>query len=324
MEVIQDFTTIDPVFRGAVLAIGNFDGVHRGHKQVIDVARERADYFGVPVGVLTFEPHPQEFFRPEKASFRLTPLEAKARIMHRIGVDVLFAAPFNQGMASTSPQHFIDSVLLRDLATIHVVAGYDFHFGHKRAGDPAVLAYMGEMEGLGVTIVDRVVDDGDPARTNSSTEIRDFLRGGKPKDAARLLGHPWFIEQRVEAGDARGRGLGFPTANLSLSGLVEPAHGVYAVRVTLPGPAAYQPGQVVEGIANLGPQPTFGSDEVRLEAFLFDFEGDLYGKHLTVELIDYVRPVQKFDGPDALKAQIAKDIETARAQLAAATGDPLH
>lgn len=316
MDVIQDYQNIPPVFRGAVVALGNFDGVHKGHQFVIDVARERADFFGVPLAVVTFEPHPQEFFQPSMRTRRLTPLPAKAKLLERYGINLVFALPFDATLSSTSAQAFISDILLGSLGAIHAVAGYDFQFGHQRGGDTAVLSYMGEMEGLGVTIVDRVSDENDAALTPSSSYIRSLLAEGKPEEAARLLGRPWFIEGRVEAGDARGRKLGFPTANLSLAHVMEPAHGVYAVRVR----PHEQPDLMIDGIANLGPQPTFGSEEVRLESFLFDFDGDLYGQTLSVELHGYIRPVIKFDGPEALQAQIAEDIEKAKRLLTRVAG----
>lgn len=307
MTLIRPDTTIFAGERGAVAALGNFDGVHRGHQMVIAEGRAIAERLGVPFGIVTFEPHPQALFKPADRPFRLTTLPDKAELLRHYGADIVFPLAFDRSLAGMMAQDFVLDVLIGQLGLVHIVAGYDFRFGQGRGGDRSVLAYMGDMEGLGVTIIEKIAVDGEKF---SSSTIRQLLQDGRPREAARFLGHPWFIRGTVAHGDQRGRILGFPTANIELGDVLEPALGVYAVRV------ARASGQTIDGIANIGRRPTFGGETVRLEAFLFDFDGDLYGETLTVELIDFVRPERKFDGLEALKAQIAVDVEAARRALA--------
>jgi riboflavin kinase/FMN adenylyltransferase len=298
--------------RGAVVAIGNFDGVHRGHRALIAEARKQAQAVGAPLAVLSFEPHPQEFFRPSPDCFRLTPLRTKARFLADQGVDMLFALPFDADMARRSPQDFVENILVKDLGIRGVVVGHDFEFGQKRAGNLTALSYMGEMEGFSVTAFDTVTADGD--EKISSTLIRQLLKEAKPEEAARLLGHPWTIEARVEHGDARGRTMGFPTANMHLHHCLAPAYGVYAVRVAiLEGDHAVSRH---DGVANFGIRPMYQVNVPLLETHLFDFDGDLYGRYLSVELIRYIRPEAKFPSLADLIAQIAADAAKARAILA--------
>jgi riboflavin kinase/FMN adenylyltransferase len=311
VRVFHHTNDVKDGLKGAVVAVGNFDGVHRGHQTLIAQARALANERNAPLGVLAFEPHPQEFFRPGAESFRLTPFRTKARLLAGQGVDAMYALSFDAEMAAKSAQDFVMEVLVGALAVGHVVVGPDFRFGKARAGDTAVLAYMGDMEGFGVTIVEPVVDD--LHGKISSTRIRDALKSGRPEEAAGLLGHWWTIETRVEHGDKRGRTIGFPTANMRLDEYLKPAYGVYAVR------AGVMDNDTVvsrhDGVANLGIRPMFETKAPLLETYLFDFEGDLYGKHLAVELISYIRPEAKLDGLEALKAQIARDSEAARLAL---------
>jgi riboflavin kinase / FMN adenylyltransferase len=307
MKVFRHYHDIPDRYRGAVVALGNFDGVHKGHQALIAHARALAEERGAPLGVVAFEPHPQEFFRPSPESFRLTPFRAKARLIADAGADVMFALNFDAEMAGKSAQDFVLDVLVAGLGVGCVVVGEDFQFGKGRAGNVTVLSYMGEMEGFGVEIFDPVKAGGEKI---SSTQIREALKAGRPEDAARLLGHWWSIEGRVEHGDKRGRTIGVPTANMRLDDCLKPAFGVYAVRATL-----YEDDRAVltrDGVANFGIRPMFETDVPLLETWLFDFDGDLYGKHLAVELIAYLRPEAKFDGLDALKSQIAKDSDKAR------------
>jgi riboflavin kinase/FMN adenylyltransferase len=297
--------------KGAVVAVGNFDGVHRGHQTLIAQARNLAKERNAPLGVLAFEPHPQEFFRPGAESFRLTPFRTKARLLAQQGVDAMYALAFDADMAAKSAQDFVLDVLVGALAVGHVVVGPDFRFGKARAGDAAVLAYMGEMEGFGVTIVEPVIDD--LHGKISSTRIRDALKSARPEEAAGLLGHWWTIESRVEHGDKRGRTIGFPTANMHLTEYLKPAFGVYAVRASV-----MENDRLVslhDGVANLGIRPMFETQTPLLETYLFDFDGDLYGQHLAVELISYIRPESRLDGMDALRAQIARDAAAAKMAL---------
>jgi riboflavin kinase/FMN adenylyltransferase len=313
MRIFRHYQGIPDAYRGAVLAIGNFDGVHRGHQALIAHARALADERNGCLGVVAFEPHPQEFFRPDTESFRLTPFRTKARLIAELGVDALFALPFDAEMAKKSAQDFVMDVLVDGLAAGCVVVGGDFQFGKGRAGNVAVLSYMGEMEGFGVEVFAPVVQlDGGAEKISSST-IRDALKQGRPEDAARLLGHWWTVESRVEHGDARGRELGFPTANMRLDDYLKPAFGIYAVRATVM--ENDQPAGTHEGVANFGIRPMFETQVPLLETHLFDFDGDLYGKHLAVDLIAYLRPEQKFADVAALKAQMTTDCDAARKLL---------
>ncbi len=308
MRIFRHFDDVPAACRGAVAAIGNFDGVHRGHRALIAEAKAQADARGAPLAVLSFEPHPQEYFRPSPESFRLTPLRTKARLLADLGVDALFALTFDGDMARRSPDDFVQNVLVAGLGISGVVVGHDFEFGQKRAGNLTTLSDMGKTEGFTVTAFDTVTASGD--EKISSTLIRQLLRQAKPEEAARLLGHAWAVEARVEHGDARGRKMGFPTANMHLGHCLAPAFGVYAVRV-----AILDGDRVVarhDGVANFGIRPMYQVQVPLLETHLFDFDGDLYGKYLSVELIRYIRPEAKFPSLDALIAQIAADAVKAR------------
>ena len=312
VRIFRHFEDVPAGCRGAVVAIGNFDGVHRGHRALIAEAKAQAQARGAPLAVLSFEPHPQEYFRPSPESFRLTPLRTKARLLAELGVDALFALTFDGEMARRSPQDFVQNVLVAGLGIGGVVVGHDFEFGQKRAGNLATLSEMGKTEGFSVTAFDTVTASGD--EKISSTLIRQLLKQAKPEEAARLLGHAWAVEARVEHGDARGREMGFPTANMHLGHCLAPAFGVYAVRV-----AILEGDRVVsrhDGVANYGIRPMYQVQVPLLETHLFDFDGDLYGKYLSVELIRYIRPEAKFPSLDALIAQIATDAAKAREILA--------
>ena len=312
MRIFRHYDDVPAALRGAVVAIGNFDGVHRGHRALIAEAKMQAEARRSPLAVLSFEPHPQEFFKPSPDCFRLTPLRAKARLLADLGVDALFALNFDGEMARRTPQDFVLNVLVEGLGISGAVVGHDFEFGQKRAGNLATLSYMGEMEGFTVTAFDTVTASGD--EKISSTLIRKMLREAHPEEAARLLGHPWAVEARVEHGDARGRTMGFPTANMHLGHCLAPAFGVYAVRVNI-----LEGDRTVarhDGVANFGIRPMYQVNVPLLETHLFDFDGDLYGKYLSVELIQYIRPEAKFSGLDALIAQIGADAIKAREILA--------
>jgi riboflavin kinase/FMN adenylyltransferase len=312
LKIFRHFDDVPDACRGAVVAIGNFDGVHRGHRALIAEARKQALATGAPLAVLSFEPHPQEFFRPSPDCFRLTPLRTKARLLADLGVDVLFALPFDADMARRSPQDFVENILVKDIGIRGVVVGHDFEFGQKRAGNLGTLRELGAQHGFTVTAFDTVTASGD--EKISSTLIRQLLKEAKPEQAARLLGHPWMIEARVEHGDARGRTMGFPTANMHLHHCLAPAYGVYAVRVAiLEGDHAVSRH---DGVANFGIRPMYQVNVPLLETHLFDFDGDLYGKYLSVELIRYIRPEAKFPSLQDLIAQIAADAGKARAILA--------
>jgi riboflavin kinase / FMN adenylyltransferase len=302
--------TVAAADRGAVVALGNFDGVHLGHQQVIGAAGRLAHAAGAPHAVLTFEPHPRSVFRPQDPPFRLTPFRVKSRRIEALGVDLLFTLHFDHAFAQRSAEDFIAGVVVRGLGARQVVVGYDFTFGHARRGTAALLQQQGAALGFGVDVVGPVVGAGGAAY--SSTHIREHLVAGRPREAAALLGRFWEIDGRVEPGDRRGRTIGFPTANIFLHDYLRPAAGVYAVRAGIAeaGRTAWR-----DAVANFGNRPTFGGSDLRLEVHVFDFAGDLYGRHLRVALIEHLRPEQKFPGIDALKAQIAADAARARAVL---------
>jgi riboflavin kinase/FMN adenylyltransferase len=296
--------------RGAVLAIGNFDGVHLGHQTVIAEARARARAAGTGFAVLTFEPHPRSVFQPGTAPFRLTPLRDKARGLAELGVERLIAHRFDIAFAQKSAEDFVREILVEGLGVRHVVVGYDFVFGNRRRGTPAVLRVLGESAGFGVSVVDPVTSA--TGAVYASTAIREHLSAGRPREAAALLGRPWEIGGRVMVGDRLGRTIGFPTANVALGNYLRPAAGVYAVRVGLDegGTTRWH-----AGAANLGWRPTVGGRDLRLEAHILDFAGDLYGRRIRVAFIDYLRGERRFAGLDELKAQIAADCEAARRVL---------
>ena len=314
MRIFRHFEDVPAALRGAVVAIGNFDGVHRGHRALIAEAKLQAEARKSPLAVLTFEPHPQEYFRPSPECFRLTPLRTKSRLLSDLGVDVLFALTFDSEMAHRSPQDFVLNVLVDGLGISGVVVGHDFEFGQKRAGNLATLSYMGEMEGFSVTAFDTVTASGD--EKISSTLIRQMLKQAKPEEAARLLGHPWSVEARVEHGDARGRTMGFPTANMHLGHCLAPAFGVYAVRV-----AILDGDRVVsrhDGVANFGIRPMYQVQVPLLETHLFDFDGDLYGKRIEVEFVRKLRNEEKYPDLGAMVQQIDRDASAARKILGVA------
>jgi riboflavin kinase/FMN adenylyltransferase len=308
MYILRHPSALCQAGRGAVVAIGNFDGIHLGHQAVIGVAGRLAKEAGAPQAVLTFEPHPRSVFRPDGVPFRLTPFRVKAQLLRQLGVAFLFNLRFDLALASHSAEDFVRSVLVEGLAIRHAVVGYDFVFGNRRRGTAALLTQMGQELGFGVTVIEPVQEGGE---IYSSTRIRDLLEAARPRDAAALLGRPWEIDGRVERGDQRGRTIGFPTANLTLADDLRPAAGVYAVRAGVGRNGAWY-----DAVANFGRRPTFDGTDLRLEVNLFDFSGDLYGQHLRVQLIDYIRPERKFAGLEALKAQIAADAEAARRILA--------
>ena len=301
---------------GSVLAMGNFDGLHRGHAVLIGQARDLAHAQGRPAGVLTFEPHPRSVFVPTTEPFRLTPFRVKERELARFGVDLLFVQHFDLGFASKSAEEFVAEVIVGAIGASHVVVGWDCTFGNRRRGTPDLLRDVGRQHGFGVTVLDPV--RGDNATVYSSTHIRELLKAGKPREAAALLGRYWEIDGRVATGDRRGRTIGFPTANLGLDDYLHPAFGVYAVRVSGDGPDDPLDGCTVDGVANIGLRPTVGTLAPRLEAHLFDTDVDLYGRHLRVALIEFIRPERKFAGLQELKAQIAADAGCARDILAVA------
>ncbi|MCA2008897.1 bifunctional riboflavin kinase/FAD synthetase [Tritonibacter mobilis] len=307
MRIIRDYQFVDDQDRGATVAIGNFDGVHRGHRSVIDLARQAAPE--APLGVMTFEPHPREFFAPNAPPFRLMSAEARAHRLEKIGVEKLYQLNFNHALSSLTPEEFARKVIAEGLGLRHVVVGADFCFGKGRAGTVEDLQRFGLEMGFGVTIAPLMEYS---KHTVSSTAIRTALSEGRPRDAAAMLGHWHRIEGEVIGGEQRGRELGFPTANQSIDGLHPPAFGVYAVLVdVLDGPhkGSYH------GAASVGVRPMFDGEQPNIETYLFDFKGNLYGAHLSVGLVDYLRPEMTFDGLEPFIAQMQADCDQARAIL---------
>ena len=309
MRIIRDYQFVDLADRGATAAIGNFDGVHLGHRSVIELAQSAAP--DAPLGVVTFEPHPREYFAPDAPPFRLMGRESRAHRLEKIGVKRLYELAFNSTLASLSPEAFARDVLHDGLGLAHVVVGADFCFGKGRAGTAEDLVRFGAQYGFGVTIAPLMERDD---LTVSSTAIREALTRGETREAAAMLGHWHRIDGPVISGEQRGRELGFPTANMSIDGLHPPAFGVYAVLVdVLAGPhkGSYH------GAASIGVRPMFGENKANLETYLFDFKGDLYGAPLSVGLVEHLRGEEKFDSLDALITQMGQDCDRARAILAA-------
>ncbi len=308
MQTLTNWTAINPALRGASVAMGNFDGVHRGHRAVIDAARRP----GLPLGVVTFEPHPRQVFAPDAPPFRLMNAESRRNRLAKLGVDVLYELPFSRELAALSAEEFARQVLAEGLGVRHVVVGADFRFGKGRAGDAEGLTALGRNLGFEVT-VQPLVGGGEGAI--SSTAIRVALAEGRVQDAADMLGHRHRIDGAVLHGEKRGRELGYPTANMAVEGLHLPRLGVYAVKVeVLAGPHQ----GLYDGVASLGVRPMFGVNAPNFEVHLFDFKGDLYGSPLSVALVDYLRPEARFDGLPALIAQMDADSTQARAILARA------
>ncbi|MBU1834677.1 riboflavin kinase / FMN adenylyltransferase [Loktanella salsilacus] len=306
MRIIRDTLYLDPADRGAAAAIGNFDGVHLGHRAVIDAARGAATQLGAPLGLMTFEPHPRQLFAADAPPFRLMNAEARANELAKQGVEKLYEVPFNAALVALSPREFAQTVIHDRLGLAHVVIGADFCFGKDRAGNAADLQRYGAEMGFGVTVAPMVALEGGRV---SSTAIRTALSDGKPRDAAAMLGHWHRIVGEVIRGDQRGRELGYPTANMSIEGLHPPKFGVYAVRVDIAkGPHAGR----YDGAASIGVRPMFNGEVPNCETFIFDFKGDLYGQHISVALVDYLRPELKFDGLPALIDQMDADCTKAR------------
>jgi riboflavin kinase/FMN adenylyltransferase len=291
---------------GAVFAIGNFDGVHRGHRAVIGAAQARARALGRPSAVLTFEPHPRSFFRPEEPVFRLSDQRAKLRLFAGLGLDGAAVMRFDATLSGLSAEDFVDRILVERFRIAGAVIGYDFHFGRRRTGSPTFLREAGERHGFSVDIVPALQDEGRPV---SSGVVRAALASGRVVEAAELLGAPWFVSGPVIHGEKRGRDLGFPTANIRLDPACDLRHGIYAVRVGLDG-------RRYDGVASFGRRPTFDNGAPLLEVFLFDFDGDLYGRDIDVAFIGWIRDEVRFDGIEALRQQMIDDAANARTMLA--------
>lgn len=308
MERFDGTASLPRAYRDGVVALGNFDGFHLGHQAVVGRAVERARAEGRPALVGTFDPHPARFFTPALEPIALTTMEQRLTLMAAAGVDAAVVWRFDAALAVVSAADFMVDALAGMIGAAHVVTGWDFTFGAKRGGGAAMLAELGPGMGYTAEALGAVMLDGAPV---SSTRVREALRDGRPDAAARLLGRPFTVAGPIEHGAKLGRTLGFPTANMRLGDYVRPAYGVYAVRVVLPD------GERRDGVANLGVRPMFEPPIELLETYLFDFEGDLYGREVEVELVAYLRPEWKLDGLDALVRQVAADKAAAQAVLAA-------
>jgi riboflavin kinase / FMN adenylyltransferase len=306
--VLRDDAPAHHPLEGAVVAIGNFDGVHRGHRAVIAAALARAKSLHRPAAALTFEPHPRSFFRPDAPLFRLTDEHAKLRLLAGTGLDGAVVLRFDAALAGLSAEDFVSNILVGKIGVAGVAIGFDFHFGLNRAGSPDYLAEQGKRLSFAVDVVPRFEDAGRPVR---SGPIRAALAAGQVTEADELLGYPWFVSAEVVHGDKRGRELGYPTANLRLAPDCALKHGIYAVRVGIGD-------RRLDGVANFGRRPMFDQGTVLLEVFLFDFSGDLYGKVIDVAFVDWIRPELKFDSVADLVRRMDEDSRLARAALARA------
>lgn len=306
MDIVRTWRDLPDALRGATVALGNFDGVHKGHTHLLRLAHGARP--GARLAAFTFEPHPRELFRPEDPPFRLTLAPERADALAALGVQILYEIPFDRDFSQLSAETFVADVLHRGVGAAHLACGPDFAFGHRRGGDIAYLTERAEALGIGLTIVPKLADSQGPI---SSTRIRRLLQDGYPERAAADLGRPWAVRGPVTHGDKRGRTIGFPTANIPLGAHLEPARGVYAVTAILPD------GAPVPGVANIGRRPTVNDGlESRVEAHLFDWDGDLYGQEVAVALHSFLRAEKKFASFDELRAQIAADAAQARSLLA--------
>jgi riboflavin kinase/FMN adenylyltransferase len=314
MRLYRHETDLPADAHGAVVTLGNFDGVHLGHQAVIGAARRIAEAEGRKLSVLTFEPHTREFFRPDAPPFRLTPLRTKLHALEMLGVDHVVALAFDRSLSEMTPDAFADRILAKGLRVGHAVAGSTFRYGSRKAGTMESLKQAGDAHGFGVTAVEPVTAaDG---TVYSATAIRHLIVDGDLRRAALLLGRPWEIDGHVISGDRRGRELGFPTANLKMTGYLRPAFGIYAVRAMLNRPGATW----IDGVANLGIRPMWRTEEPMLEVHLFDFAEDIYGQVLRVRLIERLRPEANFSTIDELVQQVELDKQAAREALLASAG----
>jgi riboflavin kinase/FMN adenylyltransferase len=315
MRVVHEVSDLPAALTGASLALGNFDGVHRGHQAVLAAAMKVAAKQRTAAGAMVFEPHPRQFFQPRVPLFRLTSEETKLELFAALGLDFTVVMGFDAALARTRAGTFVEEYLVRRLAISHAAAGFDFQFGKDREGTPEFLARAGKEHGFGVTVVDRVSGAEGPV---SSSAIRRHLEAGEVEQAARSLGYRWFVRGEVISGDKRGRDLGFPTANIALPAATGLRYGIYAVRVRR---GAGKGARVHDAVASFGVRPTFGGGQPLLEVFLFDFSGDLYGETIEVEFVGFIRPEAHFDSVEALVERMNEDAVAARELLAAA---PAH
>ncbi len=304
LRIIRDHQHCPASAQGAVIALGNFDGVHAGHRSIINQAKDIAQTIGAPAAVMTFEPHPREFFAREKSRLRMYPLSQKLELLEEAGIELVFMMRFNKTLASTSAQGFVEDILHKHLKARHVVTGFNFAFGKGREGNTQTLAEYAQKAGFGFTACPQVQIDG---KTVSSSAIREFLAGGDIEKADQLLGEPYRLRGRVRPGAQRGRTLGFHTANIAIAPLFKPRYGVYAVRARVGSHGTWH-----QAIANIGVKPTFNPSEPLLEVHIFDFDQMIYGKILEVEFLEFLRPEMCFVNVEALVQQIELDIAHAK------------
>ncbi len=307
MKIFRDLAEILERYKGAVITLGNFDGLHIGHRAIIEQAKKAALEKKVPLALMTFEPHPREFFAKEKNKdgLRIYNLRSKLLAIKSLGVECVFLVRFNEQITNLNAGDFIKNIMVDKLQASHIITGENFCFGKNRQGDKDFLAQQAHEFGFSYTAYPHLLNSDN--EVISSSNIRKLLKEGNIKKTGDLLGQPYHISGRVKHGEGRGQKLGFPTANVHLGKLSVPCYGVYAVRARIDGKS-----EVYNAVANLGVKPTFGIHAPLLEVHLFDVQEDLYGKQLCVEFIDYIRPEQKFESLDALKMQIARDCETAK------------
>ena len=308
MKQLTGYNDVPASLDNAVLAIGNFDGVHRGHRAVLDAALSQAQADGKPAGVMFFTPHPRQFFSPDTPLFMLTSESQKQAVFADLGLDFSIAVPFDKALSRVTAEDFVSEILVAGVGVSHVVIGYDFFFGAKRGGNPELMRQLGKAQGFGVTVVSPT---GDGGLIYSSTAVRDALEEGQVRRAAEILGRNWQVEGKVISGAGRGEGLGFPTANIALPPGCHLQHGIYAAFV-------HHQGQRYQAAAYYGKRPSFDNDAPVLEVFLFDFEGNLYGAEIGVEFVDFIRGDMKFGDMDALRAQMDADCEAVRQVLSVA------
>lgn len=314
MRVVRDFAFLPPELKGGALAIGNFDGLHVGHRAVLAAMRERAQTENVPPCVMTFEPHPRMFFTPDHPPYRIEPLQRKLRRLKLAGVKIVYLQRFNAALSSMTAEAFIGDILQNRLEVAHVITGEGFVFGHKRSGNSDLLRAAAAQGRFGYTSVPELRIGGEVC---SSSSIRRHLAESEMRQAAALLGRAYEITGRVRHGEARGRTLGAPTANLGLHGLFLPRYGVYAVRYRVSDGSMQESGREwQDGVANLGIRPSFGGGEPSLEVHGFDESRSLYGQRLRVQLLTFLREEKTFATPEALKEQIMRDIAQAKKELA--------
>lgn len=307
MRSFNRYTELPEEARGAVIALGNFDGLHRGHQAVIARVRDIADNHKAPVGIGLFRPHPRRYFQPDAPPFRLMSAGLREGVMSELGVDLLYELPFDEALRDMDDTTFVEMVLHQGLGARHVVVGEDYGFGKNRCGNVESLTRLGQARGIGVTAIPPVGLH-DRYGKYGSTEIRKALAQGDVFHAQHMLSRPWMVDGIVARGQQRGRTIGFPTANLDFGDLVRPKFGVYAVECRIAGENDWRP-----AVANTGTRPTVNGEEARLEVHIFDFDRDIYGQRLTVRFRSFIRDEKKFDSFDDLRKQIARDADGARA-----------